>query len=237
MSGRDWVQAFDEGLWLRDDEGAEDQAAFIKRALKLRKGQTVLDAPCGAGRIMLEMARAGLLVMGIDHNPHFVDRARAALEAEELPGELAVADMREIGFVECFHGAFNWGGSFGYFSEEENRRVLERLAHAVRPGGRVLVDQPNREHLLRTFRERMELRGAVVENRWNKRTETVQSAWTLRRRGSTHTYQASVRLYTRAQFDRLLKQADLAPEAHYGSAGGEDFARSSPRLIAVGRKA
>ena len=237
MRRKDAFREFDSELWPQGDEDAEAQAAFIKKALRLRKGQTVLDAPCGDGRIAVPLAEAGLLVMGIDHNPYFLDRARARFEEGELEGEFFVGDIREISLVGSFHAAFNWGGSFGYFSDEENLETLRRLARAVRPGGRILVDQPNREYVLRHFVKERRHGPLTVVNRWNARQERVESRWTLRRRGSKHTYLMAIRLYTPVQMRRLFKQVGLRVEATYGSPDGKKFRRTFRRLILVGRKA
>lgn len=66
---KEWFKELDDELWLQGDERADEQAAFIKKVLRLRKGQTVLDAPCGDGRIAVGLARLGLLVVGVDHDP------------------------------------------------------------------------------------------------------------------------------------------------------------------------
>ena len=43
---QDWFETMEERLWLLPDEKGEEEARFIKKALLLRKGQAVLDAPC-----------------------------------------------------------------------------------------------------------------------------------------------------------------------------------------------
>jgi SAM-dependent methyltransferase len=233
---KEWFKELDDELWLGGDEDAEAQAAFIKKVLGLRKGQTVLDAPCGDGRIAVPLAEAGLLVMGIDHNPYFLERARARFEEGELEGEFLVGDIREISLLGCFHGAFNWGGSFGYFSDEENLETLRRLARAVRRGGRVLVDQPNREHILRHFRRLHEGGRVEIKNRWDARRQRIESRWTLRRRGGIHRFKTSIRLYTPTEMRTLFRKAGLKPKAAYGTPEGQHFRRTSPRLILLGTR-
>ncbi len=236
MNQDEWYRQFDAQLWLQSDEGAEEQAAFIKRALRLRKGSTILDAPCGNGRIAVHLAAGGLLVVGVDHNPYFIRQAQDRFRDAELEAEFLAADLREIGFVECFHGAVNWGGSFGYFSDEENLQALKRLARAVRPRGRVLADQPNREYLLRHFEKERTRGDLAIRNRWDPRTERVDGEWTIHRRGGKHTFSTSIRLYTHSQFVKLFERAGLEVEAEYGGADGEPYGRASRRLVLVGRK-
>ncbi len=43
----DWFVTLDESLWLKPDEVGEAEAAFLQKALRLRKGHRVLDARGG----------------------------------------------------------------------------------------------------------------------------------------------------------------------------------------------
>lgn len=56
-------------------------------------GATVLDLGCGIGGDLVEMARAGLRVTGIDRDPLAVAVARANLSAVGLAGTVAVGDV------------------------------------------------------------------------------------------------------------------------------------------------
>ena len=46
---RNWFETVEDRVWLPPDAQGEQEALFIRKALHLRKGQRVLDAPCGAG--------------------------------------------------------------------------------------------------------------------------------------------------------------------------------------------
>ncbi len=59
-------------------EQTRKQAAFITKALKLKKGSKVLDVPCGNGRIGFELARKGCAVTGIDSNENIIEKAKQA---------------------------------------------------------------------------------------------------------------------------------------------------------------
>ena len=139
-------------------------------------------------------------------------------------------------FRDEFDAAYSWLGSFGYFSEAENLAVLKRYAGALRRGGRLLVDQPNREAMLRHFLPLHSIRGCTIRNRWNERDERVQSDWITERDGESVHNPMSIRLYTPAQMRSLFLQAGLGVEDMHGSHNGEPYTRSSKRLIMVGRK-
>jgi len=232
----EWFGTFDQQFWLKGDDTGQDEAEFIRRALRLRKGHAVLDVPCGAGRVAVHLARAGCKVTGVDLTVNHVHRARTRFRREGLKGTFLRRDMRALAFDGKFDAVFNWQGSFGFFSDEENLEVLRRFAAAVRPGGRVLVDQRNREHTLRHFRRRGRFGDAVTKVTWNARTQRFGTVFTRIVDGVRRRWGLSIRAYTPAQMRRLFELAGLTVEATYGSIAGEPYRRSSPRLVMIGRK-
>lgn len=233
---RDWTQTFAEDLWLKPDEVGDEEAAFIAKALRLRPGHSVLDAPCVAGRIAIHLARRGCRMTGIDLRPSFTRRAAARFRRERQAGRFTAMDLRAMDFREAFDAAYSWLGSFGYFSEAENLDVLTRYAAALRHGGRLLVDQPNREAMLRHFVPERRAGGRTIRNRWNARQQRLDSDWVVDRDGEPRHNRMSIRLYTAAQMRRLFGRVGLTVEAVYGGRDGQPYTRTSRRLIVVGRK-
>lgn len=231
----EWFQSLRDDLWLQPDESGEEEASFIKRALGVRKGQRVLDAPCGAGRIAVHLAMAGCDVTGVDIRRAFIARARRRFRNAGVDGRLAVLDLRRIEWSGEFHGICNWGGSFGYFDDEENAELVRRYARALRAGGRLLIDQAHREYILRNFLSEVATEKRVSRNRWNARSQRLDSEYFVNGRhrlGDT----SSMRLYTRSQTERLFRSAGLEVEAVYGYWDGAPCTRASRRMIFVGRK-
>ncbi|MCL4498839.1 MAG: class I SAM-dependent methyltransferase [Chloroflexi bacterium] len=231
----DWFNRLDDSLWLKSDGSGRDDAVFIKRALRLERGDRVLDAPCGAGRVALHLAEAGCLVTGIDSNPGFVERAKRAFADSRLPGDFRILDLRDVEFHETFDAVCNCDGSFGYCTDDENLAILRRMAAAIKPGGRLLVEQVNRERILRHFLSESLAGNAVRRNRWDAGSQRLESALYTdagERPGSF----LSVRLYTPSQFKQLLVKAGLIFEMAYGGVDGASYTTASRRFIAVGRK-
>lgn len=233
---QDWFYDFDQSLWLPEEELAPQQADFIRKALHLRKGQAVLDCPCGVGRIAYYLVKAGIRIVGVDFMPEFIAAARGRFDAEKLPGRFEIMDMRQIRYGPIFHAAFNFSGSFGYFSDAENANLVARYGAALRRGGRLLIDQPNRGFVLRNFRQRIERDDSIVENRWDATSQRIHSNWIIRRGRHKRPNPMSMRLYTPAQMTAMLTKAGLEVESMYGEPDGSDYRRSSRRLIIVGRK-
>src|SRR6186713_2867176 len=67
-----------------DLAGETDDVDFYL-ALAGRGGQTVLELGCGTGRLAIPIAQAGNEVVGVDHDPHMLARARAAWAAASGP--------------------------------------------------------------------------------------------------------------------------------------------------------
>ena len=227
-----WYKTYPDDLWLKPDSRGAEEASLIRKALRLRRGQSVLDAPCGAGRIAIHLAHAGCSVTGVDLRKSFTKRAAARFRAEGCTGRFITTDLRKIDFAEEFHGIYNWLGSFGYFDAQENKEVLRRYTRALRTGGRLLIDQPNREYVLRHFIRRQEVGGMTICNRWDPKTQRVISVRTGR--GSRFTM--SIRLYTPRQLQRLYEGVGLQVETVYGDFSGEVYRRSSRRMSMVGVK-
>jgi cyclopropane fatty-acyl-phospholipid synthase-like methyltransferase len=230
-----WFETLDDSCWLPpDDTGAKD-AAFIRKALRLRKGQSVLDAPCGAGRVSFHLAQAGCRVTGVDLRKQFIARARRRFRKAGLKAQLITGDLREIDFQEEFHGIFNWWGSFGYFDDSENTEVLRRFVAALRSGGRLLVDQVNRERILRNFIASSRTEKMATRTRWDAKRQRVITRRSIK--GSKNRPNISdMRLYTSSQMTRLFERAGLRVEAVYGSHKGEPYHRGTRRMSVVGVK-
>src|ERR1700680_251816 len=60
--------------------GRPDVAFFVDEAKKA--GSPVLEVGCGAGRVLIPTARAGLQIMGIDLSPHMLAVCRQRLREE-----------------------------------------------------------------------------------------------------------------------------------------------------------
>lgn len=229
-----WFESLEDRIWLPPDEVGEEEARFVRRALRLRRGQSVLDAPCGAGRIAFHLAQSGCRVTGIDLRPQFVERARKRFRNAGLDGRFEASDLRELDFVDAFHGIYNWFGSFGYFSDSENADLLQRYSRALRRGGRLLVEQVNRERILRRFTEELRQGDIIRRNEWNKNSQRMISYQIIAETGSKN--MSSMRLYTPGQLKDLFGKTGLTVEAVLGFPPGEPLRPSSQRMIIVGRK-
>lgn len=232
---REWFKTLHGSLWLRPDEGGEDEADSLRRMLRIRNGQRVLDVPCGAGRVAYHLAKHGVEVVGIDLQSTFINRTRRRFSKDGVQADLRSMDLRSIEFENEFHAIYNWFNSFGYFSDGENAEVVRRFARALRLGGRLLIDQLNRERILRSFCPVSVNHDVLFRSRWDPREERLIGQRVIDGIAESES-RSSQRLYTLSQMRALLASADLGVETVYGSLNCEPYSRGSRQMIVVARK-
>jgi SAM-dependent methyltransferase len=119
----------------------DDLVDLIVEVLDLHPGDRVLDLACGSGVHARRLARRGVEVVGVDIAASLVAHCRARA-AEEGLARLHVeqGDMRDLAYEAEFDAVLLLSGSFGFFDDATNRRVLAGMVRALRPGGRLLID-------------------------------------------------------------------------------------------------
>jgi SAM-dependent methyltransferase len=130
--------------------GAE-VAELAWQLLDLRPGMSVLDLACGHGELANRLAARGAQVTGLDSSAVFLDRARADAAAAGVSVEYVAGDMRQIPWTGRFDRVVNWSTAFGYFDDRTNRAVLDGIAGALRPGGRLAMDLDNLTMFLASY--------------------------------------------------------------------------------------
>lgn len=127
------------------DAQVKRQVDFIEQSLGLEAGAVVLDLCCGQGQQAVELAARGYGVVGYDLSVFQLALAAENAQAKQLKINFLQGDAREMAFDEMFDAVLCWDTSFGYFEEEKNLNVAERMYKALRPGGVLLLDVLNRD--------------------------------------------------------------------------------------------
>jgi SAM-dependent methyltransferase len=132
--------------YLTEDTNERDTEDIV-RFLELDVGESVLDAPCGHGRISNRLAARGLRVTGVDASPLFLDVARR--HGQDVSYHLG--DLRQLPIDGPFDAVISWFTSFGYFDDDGNQQVLAEYRRVLRSGGRLLIEMHNRDEFVRRF--------------------------------------------------------------------------------------
>jgi SAM-dependent methyltransferase len=205
-------EVFDEDYlrtlpFMRADQTLRE-VEFISEALRLGPGTEVLDVACGYGRHAIELVQRGIGVTGLAPSLPLLIRAADEAQRRALTVNFVHADMREMAFERHFDGAYSMLTSFGYFDEETNLRVAERIARALKPGARFLLDIVNRDYVVSDLPVRVwwEGTGCVVleevDFNFNKPYRpTAPSCSLAGGTGDLH------RAYSLHEVGRLLRQA------------------------------
>lgn len=221
-------------------EDAARSVHWIIGAAGLAPGTCVLDAPCGFGRHSVEFARRGFRVTGVDFNETEIERAREAATRAGVTLTLLCQDMRDMDFSGAFDLAVNLFSSIGYFSDDEDRLLLDRFWRALRPGGVFVLDTRNRDHFVRhlTPEETYRLPDGTtvrIKNTLDLRTSRVHGEWWVER-DERPLGQTETRLYSAHELYRKLRPERWSAVELFGGLDGRPFELDSPRLVLVATK-
>ncbi|MHC4562686.1 MAG: class I SAM-dependent methyltransferase [Planctomycetota bacterium] len=242
-SSKPWYETFFDGLYGKvlasqfNEDRAQAEAKLIKTLLKLRKGQRVLDCPCGVGRITIPLANMGLKMTGVDLTAWYVAKARRRARKEGLDIPFIRCDMRDIDFSREFHAVINWFTAFGYFDEAGNLATAKAAFRVLRPGGKFLIDTVNRPCVLAHYTPEDEsVHGGVTitdRREWDPRTGRMESLWTFRKGAQVERQRVSLRLYDGAELRAVLRRAGFREIRLYGYPPLGRLSRHRRRLMAV----
>jgi ubiquinone/menaquinone biosynthesis C-methylase UbiE len=225
-----WPEAFAD----RYDEWAAHMTADVAFyvALAQEADGPLVELAVGNGRVAIPVAQAtGRRVIGIDTSPAMLDQARERAAATGVELDLGMCDMRDLtldepaALIYCPFRALlhlpTWA---------DRRRTFERVAAALRPGGRFAWNAFAFDH---RFAARVDgarqdepvphtVRYAVGENR----LDIIMNG------GAT----SSLWWATKNEWLGLIDVAGLELEVLYGGFAGEPFDESSSEYVFVARR-
>ncbi len=125
----------------RNETEAEVFLTNLMEHLKVKKGASILDLPCGKGRHTLFLAEKGYTLTGAD-----LSSASIAMAQSHAPAGVTflVHDLRKPAWNESFDYVLNLFTSFGYFeTEAEDKAAFTTLSRALKKGGSLVIDFMN----------------------------------------------------------------------------------------------
>jgi SAM-dependent methyltransferase len=216
---------------------------FIESSLGIAPGGVVLDLACGAGHHAVELAARGYGMVGYDLSLYQLSLAAEVAAARAQKINFMQGDMREMAFEDMFDGVFSWNTSFGYFEEEKNLSVLQRVFRALKPGGMFLIDVVNRDFAAAQSPSQNWYEGEACVCMDDMSLDFITSRLRVKRSvilddGRTRECTYSVRVYSLHEIGKLLHDVGFRVTEATGhpSVPGVFFGEHSPRIIVVAQK-
>ncbi|OGO36001.1 MAG: hypothetical protein A2147_10710 [Chloroflexi bacterium RBG_16_57_8] len=122
-------------------------AADINEYLCPEDGMRFLDVGCCANLVNYRLDRWPSNYYGVDISPALVNAMKAFVARQGVSiGGLHVAELARLPFADGFFDIAAVIGVLEYCSLRYIRKGLLELNRVMRPGSRVIVDVPNRDH-------------------------------------------------------------------------------------------
>jgi SAM-dependent methyltransferase len=242
-----WEELFSEDFvranFKLSDAQVRREVNFIEESLGVAPGGVVLDLGCGAGHHAVELASRGYGVVGYDLSLYQLALAAEVAQERDQKINFLQGDMREMAFEEMFDGVFSWNTTFGYFEEEKNLNVAQRVFKALKPGGMFLVDVINRDFAATQSPSSLWYEGDACVCMDDMSVDFITSRLRVKRSiilddGRTREVSYSIRLYSLHELGKLLHEVGfrVTEASGHPNIPGVFFGEQSPRIIMLAQK-
>ncbi|MEZ5358995.1 MAG: methyltransferase domain-containing protein [Candidatus Zixiibacteriota bacterium] len=218
----------------------QDVRFFIKK-LKLSKGKSFLDCPCGIGRISIPMAKRGIRVTGVDFMQPYLDILADRTIKAGVKITTVRRDMRRIQYTNQFDAAGNIWTSLGYFQKEsDNFLVVKNLYRALKPGGRVLFHMINRDYVIANFRPHIweQVSGMYIlnDNSFDFQTSRGDTNWLFIKDGQEKRLHSDLRIYSYHELYAMMRKAGFVDIEGFSSVKEEPISQQNRMMFVFGTK-
>ncbi len=223
-------------------ETAED-VKFVCEALELLRGATVLDLCCGQGRHGQLLADKGMKVVGLDSSRFLLTEAQKNASSSQNRLHLVEGDTRHIPLKPVCDAVINLFTSFGFFEDNDNKKVITAIAAALKPSGKLLLEHWNPYAVLQLDQTRnwwwmSESLLALAEVEYDPASGRLSDYRTVIdiSTGAIRESVNRIRFYFPTELKGMLASAGLKVRAMYGDFDSSPFLTESRRLITIAEK-
>lgn len=219
---------------------------FCEKVLNWTPGQRVLDAPCGAGRHVFELARRGYQVSGLDISVYLLQEAEQTLAADNsfaiqptfVRGLLQKHPFRSHSFdyVVCLFSSFGYGEN-----EHENLQIMREFCRVLKPGGKLVIDVMNRHFIVprlnRVFHSNHKGMKVKEQRSITDNGRRLNNQFTITpNTGETRTYLYRPWLFNGWEISWLASQAGFKEANVYGNFNADPYHKNSERAMLCAQK-
>ena len=141
--GRAWIRSKPFGHDPRETARLLIDFGYVLQLLDLHAGTTLCELGCGSGWMTRFAARHGVRAEGYDISPEMIEIAREQAEAEGLDVRFEAADMEGLDLGRRFDACLLYDA---LHHSPRADLVLATAHRALKPGGRLLLAEPNWKH-------------------------------------------------------------------------------------------
>jgi SAM-dependent methyltransferase len=214
---------------------------FILSQIELSPNGRVLDMGCGTGRHCIELAQRGYRVVGIDPAEAMLAAARCgaaeagvAVEFRQMRGE----DLTERETFDAVICLFTTLGQIE--AGEDNRSLLERSAQALRPGGFLAVEVPQRDWVAQNLQTAERIgqgeNYTLVTRRFDPAEKAVSERFRQVSPQGEQVYRLHYRLFNPSELESLLQGTGFEISGAYGGYAKVPITENSATMLFVARK-
>ncbi|MDX1435254.1 MAG: class I SAM-dependent methyltransferase [Anaerolineales bacterium] len=218
------------------------------RALASRQGPSALELGCGGGRVLLQLASAGLRMVGLDRDLEMLELLRRTAKAEGLARpNVFQADMAHFSLSRRFPLILMPCNTLSALPDDLRVPVFRRIAAHLSTRGIFAASLPNpfrlqelppagEPELEDQFSHPRTGNPVQVSSAWSKSGDRVEVRWNydhLKPDGSVARLTAAVShsLASLGRYESELRQAGLEPIEVSGDYKGRPFEPEAPYLV------
>jgi cyclopropane fatty-acyl-phospholipid synthase-like methyltransferase len=242
-----WYENFFSGIncemWEKavSQEWTDNEAAFLIDVLNVKYGDSILDIPCGTGRLSISLARQGFQLTAVDISEEFIAGLTKKVKEQKLPVEIIQGNILSLSLTGSFDAAFCVGNSFGYFNYAGMKIFVQKISTCLKPGARLVINTGVlAESFLTKFitEKKYELGDLIMEisNAYDVWQSCLLTTLKYTKNGQQETHQFKHHVYTVAEIIRLLSMFDLKTIALYNSVDKTTFELSDAQLYLIAEK-
>jgi 2-polyprenyl-3-methyl-5-hydroxy-6-metoxy-1,4-benzoquinol methylase len=138
--GRDWIRSKPFRHDPRETARFLIDFGYVLQLLDLHAGASLVELGCGSGWMTRFAARHGVHAEGYDISPEMIAIARAEAEREGLDVHFEAGDYEQLDLGRRFDACLVYDA---LHHSERPDLVLAAARRALKPGGRLLVAEPN----------------------------------------------------------------------------------------------
>jgi SAM-dependent methyltransferase len=240
-----WKECYDDlrqqtGFGSVPEERTRGDIDAVERFLDLHPPATVLDLFCGTGRHCLELARRGYDATGLDYSHEYLAIAQERAKELGVAPRFLQGDARSMVFGAGYDAIIVMWASFGFFSDEEDRLIVQKMVQALAKTGKVYMEVKHRDWEVRHVEPSRQFRIGEIQvdaiTVFDLLRSRLETTFTYRQGRQEWTRFQSWRVYSAHEFKALLEREGLRVVGIYGDSRGGALTLESHLMRVVAEK-